>query len=633
MISSNIIYGNYLTRFSLSFKKKNDWFCFDRETKFQIMSFIKFFYFVIILVEVYNLSLMTKIDIFALIKIFVILLTLILGLIIYILIKKNLSLRKAILELFLGFLILSYSLIQLEMVTPDFLKVILLHFENELGKETLCWLFFSLGIAFEMIIMIAVINLRWMISSCIRYILYLCVFGKFFHKLPINAYFGCIESLLALIYIIIPISVSYLNEKSYKELYVSLKRNQENLICFEKLIEKNIPSQIIILKYNEASILYANSKAKEFFKTNNDEFDILLHRLGDINLNNLDEENRNDDNNLISAYKKLTNEKSCMNFTDIEDYEFKNYDGIYKKSGNIEEECNYEKCVVNLDIKIGVIQWKSENAVLILLNDISSKRKIQNLKEINEYKDLLLASVSHDLRTPLGSIIGFLEILMEKITDKKQFKYLSAAYKSSKILLFMINDILDFSQISNKKIKLNNEEIYIKELLDGILDVVKYQWKKKGLKFKTEFPDAIENIKIECDPIRLQQILLNLLGNAIKFTFQGQIILKVTIDDCEFHNNSHKKIVFLIIDTGIGIELENISKIFELFYKVDSTKLGINKNGIGLGLFISQNLCKLMHDEGIKVHSQLNKGSEFSFSLPFNKDSDETLRYWKKKLP
>ena len=624
MLDSNIIYRSYLNRFSLSFKKKKDHNRFESETKFQTLVFIKFFIFLSIIMQILDLSLISSsMEIY---MVFVILILLILvGCLLVFLANKYFIKKKVYLEIFLGLLIFTHSLVQIELQLPNLYLILFDDHEKintENNDEIIAWVFLSLGIASEMIIMIAVINLRWIFSTILRFILYFLILLKFFKNVNSIGLFS-INILVIFLYVIIPISVSYLNEKSYKEVYVSLKRNQENLICFEKLIEKNIPNLIFILKFDEPIVLYANSKSKEFFKTNSEENSILLEKLESIYLVSNEE---NSKANVINAYRTLTEEKSFLNFSDVEDYDFKSLDGIYFKPGGTETES--DRPIVNFDIQIGVLQWKSEKAVLILLNDVSSKAKIQNLKEINNYKDMLLATVSHDLRTPLGAIIGFLEILMEKIIDKKYLKYVSAAFKSSKILLFMINDILDFSQISNKKIKLNYEDVFIKIALDGILDILKYQSKKKGLKLKVETPEFFDNMRVFCDPVRLQQILLNLIGNSIKFTFQGEIKLLISIDSCELHNYSHQKMIFNILDTGIGMQPENISKIFNLFYKVEHSNSNINRNGIGLGLFISQNLSRLMHDEGIQVRSEPNQGSQFSFSIPFNPNSDESLSYF-----
>lgn len=113
------------------------------------------------------------------------------------------------------------------------------------------------------------------------------------------------------------------------------------------------------------------------------------------------------------------------------------------------------------------------------------------------------------------------------------------------------------------------------------------------------------------------QILLNLIGNSIKFTYKGKVILDISIQDCSFHNYSHRKVVFSVQDTGIGIEENQIPEVFKLFKKIEQNNQNINnKSGIGLGIPISQNLALIMHEEGIQVQSRKNVGSNFSFSIP-----------------
>ena len=409
---------------------------------------------------------------------------------------------------------------------------------------------------------------------------------------------------------ILPVMICYLDEKSYKELFISLNRMKESLSSFEVLIDQIIPSQIIILDANNLGILYSNSKTKIFFNNaNNIE---LIESLTDIQIF-LDKQT-----NLIKLSEQLAKE----NINKLENEilsRFYNYAGTWeraKKDLDNSKEVSTRVDAVYLDIDIGIILWRNEKAILVLLNDVTSKRKIQQINQINEYKDNILASISHDLRTPLNSMMGFLELMAEEIKVKRILKYIRAVQSSSSLLFFLINSIIDYSLMMNKKLILKLEDFFVREILNDILKIIKIRLKKKKLEFELKICKQLEKLKLKGDKQRIQEVLLHLLENAIKFTFTGKILLEIFIDDCSSHNFEHKIVVFSIVDTGVGIEEERIPQIFNLFRRIDNDRKYENA-GVGFGLFISQNLAQLMHqEEGITVKSQLNVGSNFSFSLP-----------------
>jgi signal transduction histidine kinase len=176
----------------------------------------------------------------------------------------------------------------------------------------------------------------------------------------------------------------------------------------------------------------------------------------------------------------------------------------------------------------------------------------------------------------------------------------------------VINDILDYSQISNGKIRLNCESFSIWETMKDVTKLIKFQAKEKGLDFKLENHIEVKEEKrqylVDSDPNRLKQVLLNLLGNALKFTSQGSI--RVILE------SEPDRYIIKVIDTGMGIKEEDQKKLFKLFGKLEDEKsMEVNKSGVGLGLAISQSLVKILNnnheDAEIKVISEINKGSCF----------------------
>ncbi len=232
-------------------------------------------------------------------------------------------------------------------------------------------------------------------------------------------------------------------------------------------------------------------------------------------------------------------------------------------------------------------------------------------------KSQFLAKMSHELRTPLNSIIGFSNILLknksQNLTDQ-DINFLKRIEENGKHLLELINDVLDLSKVEAGRMELHMEEINLPDLIQEITGQLEDQIRNKPLEFRIEIPDACNPAVL--DRAKLKQVLINLVGNAIKFTPEGHITLRISTD----HENAPTTIE--VIDTGIGIPEEKLKSIFEAFQQADSSttrKFG----GSGLGLAISQSLCHLMKCH-IKVSSTVNQGSTFTIHLAQLASSKET---------
>ncbi len=247
-----------------------------------------------------------------------------------------------------------------------------------------------------------------------------------------------------------------------------------------------------------------------------------------------------------------------------------------------------------------------------LLKTRQAEAELEHAKELveaaNRTKSGFLANMSHEFRTPLNGILGFAQILQRDETlNPRQKEAVSAIQESGKYLLLLLNDILDLAKMEAGKMELNPYAFNLLDFLNSIADIIRPQARKKGLDFLCEFsPDL--TVAVYADEIRLRQVLLNLLGNAVKFTEQGKVVFSVSSDE--------NKTCFQIIDTGPGI----IPKEFELVFQ--SFKLaGTRKNteqGIGLGLAISKKLIKIMSGS-LKVESTKGTGSVFRFDLQLKK--------------
>lgn len=245
-------------------------------------------------------------------------------------------------------------------------------------------------------------------------------------------------------------------------------------------------------------------------------------------------------------------------------------------------------------------QVKAENATRIAIDSVKAKQQF-------------LSNMSHEIRTPMNSIIGFTKVMLKTEVTVKQKEYLQAIKTSGDSLIVLINDILDLAKVDSGKMTYENVAFKMLSSIDAMILLFEIKSEEKNIELIKEYDPKIPNVLLG-DPIRLHQIILNLVSNAIKFTPDGKITVSVNLIE---DNEEDVLLEFAVSDTGIGIEEEKIKSIFENFNQATT---GISRlyGGTGLGLAIAKQLVEGQNGT-IKAESVVNEGSRFSFQLSFKK--------------
>lgn len=250
---------------------------------------------------------------------------------------------------------------------------------------------------------------------------------------------------------------------------------------------------------------------------------------------------------------------------------------------------------------------------------IIAKQKAEQLARV---KEEFLATMSHEIRTPLNSIIGFSEQLRRSSLDAEQSEQLDAVKLSSEHLLSLVNDILDFSKIEQGKLRLERIPFTIEDVMSETYKTFRVRAREKGIRLGYHI-ESDGNKKLIGDPLRLKQVLFNLVGNAVKFTERGKVFVICRKVAGALISDNHLRLRFEVHDTGIGIQPDKLEAIFEGFTQADSS-LSRKFGGTGLGLTISKKIIE-MQDGMIGVASEAGKGSVFYFELSYVlADTEET---------
>src|SRR5688572_27734210 len=268
------------------------------------------------------------------------------------------------------------------------------------------------------------------------------------------------------------------------------------------------------------------------------------------------------------------------------------------------------QCIGSIAVARDVTQHKRSEEALRLAREAA--------ESASHAKSSFLARMSHEIRTPMNGVLGMTELLLETGLSSTQRKYAETVQRSGKNLLGIINDLLDFSKIEAGKLELENVDMDLRRTIEDIVDLLAERAHVKGLELACSIPaDLVTNVT--GDPLRLGQVLTNLVGNAIKFTEQGSVVIRVASVEEAAKNVTMR---FEVTDTGVGISPDAQSRIFDEFAQADGSTTR-KHGGSGLGLAISKQLVEMMGGS-IHVESTLGAGSTFWFTANFEKQASQT---------
>jgi signal transduction histidine kinase/HPt (histidine-containing phosphotransfer) domain-containing protein len=250
------------------------------------------------------------------------------------------------------------------------------------------------------------------------------------------------------------------------------------------------------------------------------------------------------------------------------------------------------------------------------------ERSVARERQANRYKSEFLASMSHELRTPMNAIVGYAELLGRPNVDRrKQENWLAAIRRSTEHLLSLVNDVLDLSKIEAGQMTVQPGPCRLADLVGEVEGLLRGNAEEKLLDFEVVYERPVPEI-IETDRVRFKQILINLVGNAIKFTERGSITIRVDLRERP-GSDGDKELLITVEDTGVGIAADQLERLFRPFYQAHS-ELDHGVRGTGLGLDISRHLARLLGGE-ISVESELGKGSRFTLHLALGSEESQCL--------
>ncbi|EAS02037.2 ATPase, histidine kinase-, DNA gyrase B (macronuclear) [Tetrahymena thermophila SB210] len=394
------------------------------------------------------------------------------------------------------------------------------------------------------------------------------------------------------------------------------KKNQHEIICASEDTQRNTEREMLLPSQSNLKNLINHIQKNKQSEDRHQQRQVSFQNSQTENNNqqqNYQQYNNPSDQKQQNGVKQVDNiDGIVINIIDNQKQEncqnsnFQKLEDQRNKNNQVQQQDN----AFFFDTQMVRCLWGNEEGILLIFNDISLKIINEKLREIERFKDKMLSTVTHDLKTPLNSIIMILENSFELGgLNKKQRKII---LQNSQMLMSLINDILDYSQLRRDKFRLIIEEICLTQCILDVLDLFEIQAEQKNINISAKFINLQQDYIMQ-DERRIKQILVNLIGNALKFTQQKgkiEVIVKQKYIDC---------IQISVKDTGTGISEQIQKKLFQFFNTFDHSERANNRHGIGLGLAI----CKQLNNQlgpwhEIKLKSKVDQGSKFTFCIYTN---------------
>jgi PAS domain S-box-containing protein len=398
-------------------------------------------------------------------------------------------------------------------------------------------------------------------------------------------------------FILTILSIIFLNLDKRKQRQMQKEINEKERTVSQYL--EAIPDGVMVIN-NERRIELLNQSGREILGVMIERPETLSEQVQQIKLLDPTRYHVRFNEDTLPVARALQGEKLTGNKIDL----VKN-DKIYHLETNVQP-------IIGLDGQI--------TSAITVFRDITERanyeatlEKARILAEKSvRVKDIFLSNVSHEIRTPLNAIIGFTNLLLGEVTDAKSLEYVGYIQYAGKNLLELINDILDFSKIEAGQVHLEKTPVSIRELLDSLSAIINHRAVEKGITYEAILAPGLPEY-IEADKLRLTQILLNVCGNAVKFTEKGGV--KLYVEPLTDPINEVQSIRFRVVDTGIGIPRDKIKEVFNRFVQATESTTRVF-GGTGLGLSIVESLVQLF-DGTLHLESELGHGSVFTMDFPF----------------
>ena len=381
----------------------------------------------------------------------------------------------------------------------------------------------------------------------------------------------------------------------------------EPAFIIKKIAEKEKEYSLILINKNAESLFCFNklSGKLDFNKLNNRFQEIFLGYKGSSSIKSSQNDRLKEETREMISESQQKPELSDLILDFLSDEDGKKTIEVYLRNLNSEESNHYEVEFFKFN------ESKDKVYFAFLIHDLKKRDESQNIRHLNEANNRLFCSLSHELKTPINGALPSLEMVKSKLASNELIKLLDISIGSLKLLDNSLSNILDYYLFQTKQVILNKKEFALVALVNELMEIIIPMIEVKNLEFKLDFPYEIHATIILSDYVKLKQILLNLLTNAIQFTFKGHIKFKIS-QSCK----DNKIFNFLIEDSGIGIEEEKLINILKKIKESDQENIKINSTGSCMGLLISEKIAMLLGNyDGLSIVSEFEKGSTFSFRI------------------